>query len=918
MANYALPLGDGDRSLTKNKARMAASTASGATETDMMQQYRRVKQRYPDALLFFRFGDFYEMFYHDAELASRALDIMLTARPQGKAKERVPMCGVPHHRLEPYVARLIEKGHKVAICEQLEAATKGKGLVQRDVIRVVTPGTFFESERQDGSLVALLFDGDSTGLAFLRLSTGEFLVSDTTRANVKDVLARLRPQEVLIQSGERLEALAHYQPLISERPADSFMPEQALATLRAHFGHETIDSVNTTAPRAMVAAGVLLGYVQQTQMAFLPHLQAPQPYDNDDIVILDAQTQRNLELVENLFHGTQEGSLFMLLDCSCTSMGRRRLKHWLLHPLRSVASIQARQDAIAELVAQSSIRNGLREILDGILDLARLTSRVSSAAANPRDLAALRTSLASLPQLYELLQDLEAPLLQHLLHDFDSLQDIHDEIQDILLDEPKAQARDGGLIRKDVSTELDELHVIQRDGSSWLAGYEQQQRERTGIPNLKAGFNKVFGYYIEITKSRLQSVPDDYLRRQTLVNAERFITDALKQFEQKAMSANERSKELEYDLFVRLRDSVATQASRLRHTADILGQLDAMAALSEVAVAKRWNKPQVNDGHDIRIHEGRHPVVEALSGSFVPNDLLLQRDAGFMLLTGPNAAGKSTYARQAAVLILLAQIGSYVPADEAVIGVVDRIFTRVGAADFLARGLSTFMVEMMETANILRYATDRSLVILDEVGRGTGSTDGQAIAQAIAETLARDIKAKTLFTTHYHQLAQLADHIPGIVNARLAVREEQDEVAFLYKVIPGAAQRSYGIYVARLAGLPEPILQRANELLSELEQQAHYSTAEQPRNQPSDQPSRETSQPQRPTDPVQQKDKLGPWEDVIAQLLQTDPLHTTPMEALDLLAELRKRVHSVSGHSSRTIEPEPTRVTPLHKKPIQA
>jgi DNA mismatch repair protein MutS len=592
---------------------------------------------------------------------------------------------------------------------------------------------------------------------------------------------------------------------------------------------------------------------------------------------LDAQTQRNLELVETLLEGSEEGSLFGVLDKTQTRMGKRRLRTWLLHPLLSVETIRERQEAIAALVTQSRLRTDLRHLLSAILDLERLTSRITSAIATPRDLAALRSSLTPLPQMRALLAPAASSLLYSLWERFDSLDDVGAEIQRVLIDEPRVLAKEGGIIRTGVSTELDELRSIQTDGSTWLATLEEQERKRTSIPNLRVGFNQVFGYYLEVTKSYLSLVPKTYTRRQTLVNAERFVTEKLRRFEEKVLSATDRSRLLEYNLFTQLRAQVAAQAGRLRQTADVLGFVDVLCALAEVAAKHRWVRPEVRDASGIHIVEGRHPVIEAVSGTFVPNDLRMDEQTPFLLLTGPNAAGKSTYARQAALLVILAQMGSFLPVETATVGIVDRIFTRVGAVDFLARGLSTFMVEMQETANILRHATSRSLVILDEVGRGTGTSDGQAIAQAVAELLAQEVKAKTIFTTHYHELARLAGGIPGIVNARLEVREGQDEVTFLYKVVPGAAQQSYGVYVAKLAGLPPPVIERAKELLAGWEREKSHlllgtnGHSPQPGNAAA---AAQSSQSQRAA--------------VLERLTQVDPLHTTPMEALLLLAELKK------------------------------
>ncbi|HEV8715393.1 MAG TPA: DNA mismatch repair protein MutS [Candidatus Binatia bacterium] len=844
-----------------------------------MEQYHQAKAQYQDALLFFRLGDFYEMFYDDAAIGARELDIVLTSRPQGKGRERVPLCGVPHHRLESYLARLVEKGYKVAICEQIEESQKGRKILTRDVVRVVTPGTLFETGGKEQVLAALFPEKDHLGVAFLALTTGEFLVAETTPADLPGLFGKLQPKEVVLKAGEQFDTNGHTDVFVTERPREEFIAETALGHLRQSFGQEAVDALALTNRRSLIAAGVLLGYVKETQQAFLPHLKAPQPYRSEDFVFLDPQTQRNLELVENILEGREEGTLFSLLNITATRMGRRRLRNWLLHPLLAVEKISQRQAAVAELVACHSLRAELRTLLSRILDLERLTSRITSAIANPRDLAALQASLAPLPRLHELLSSSTATFLRTLHDAFDPLDDIHREIQRVLVEEPRALAKEGGIIRAGVSAELDELRMIQTDGSSWLANLEQQEREQTGIANLRVGFNKVFGYYLEVTKSYLHLVPKSYTRRQTLVNAERFQTKELQRFEEKVLSAADRSRALEYNIFTSLREQVAAQANRLRQTAGVLGTLDVLCALAEVAVKKGWARPEVSEEYGLHITEGRHPVVEALTGSFVPNDLCLDEHHHLLLLTGPNAAGKSTYARQAALLVLLAQIGSFLPAETATIGVVDRIFTRVGAADFLARGLSTFMVEMMETANILRYATARSLVILDEVGRGTGTSDGQAIAQAVAEILAQEIKAKTLFTTHYHELARLAETTPGIVNARLAVREEQDEVTFLYKVVPGAAQKSYGVYVARLAGLPESVVERAKKLLTGWQQEKEdfaLSATTQTMKRNGLMPAEREKENTLRTAPA-----------VMEHLSGIDPLHTTPMEALALLAELK-------------------------------
>ncbi len=818
------------------------------------------------------------MFYEDAAIAARELDITLTSRPQSKTTERVPMCGVPHYRLDTYLGRLVEKGFKVAICEQLEGPQRGRGLIRREVVRVVTPGTLFETSGTERSLAALFSDpADRVGAAFLVLATGEFVLAETNRTELPSLLAKFPAQEILLRAAELGNSSWPPQAYITERPETDFRLSTARKVLTRSFGRTRITPLAASHPNALTAAGALLAYVTETQQDFLPHLKAPQVYHSEAFVFLDPQTQRNLELIENLLEGGPQGSLLSVLDVSKTRMGHRRLRHCLLHPLRSVDAIRQRQEAVAALVAQRRTCTDIQADLVKILDLERLTSRTTSAVATPRDLATLATSLAPLANTRALLSGLPTEMLTELHQTLDPLEDIQSEIRRILVDDPKSVAKEGGLIRDGVNADLDELRAIQLDGNGWLARYEQQERKRTAIPTLKVGFSRVFGYYLEVTKSYLNLVPKTYTRRQTLVNAERFITPVLHRFEDKMVSAADRSKELEYELFSALRRHVAAQADRLRQTAHTLGLLDVVCAFAEVASTKGWVQPQISKDYALSITQGRHPVLETQTETFVPNDLSLDKNTHLLVLTGPNAAGKSTYVRQTALLVVLAQIGSFVPAETATIGVVDRIFTRVGATDFLAQGLSTFMVEMTETANILRQATDKSLVVLDEVGRGTGTSDGQAIAQAVAESLAQEIRAKTLFTTHYHELARLADTIPGIANARLDVREERDEVAFLYTVVPGAAQKSYGVYVAQLAGLPLHVVQRAKDLLLSWQ----VGRKEGPALHGSEQSDLDTIR----TNGRLEAHDLRP---VLARLANVDPLHTTPMEALRVLAELKK------------------------------
>ena len=846
------------------------------TPTDMMQQYRRIKAQYQDAILLFRFGDFYEMFCEDAERVARELQLVLTSRPQGKGMERVPMCGIPFYRVDGYIARLIGRGHKVAICEQLEEASPTKRLVERGVVRVVTPGTLYEVGEGETFVVALLPTEQRVAVVWLELSTGEFFGTDAWPAELPSLFAKFPPRELLLPAGQELwvDGLRSWMPRmppITVRDWSAFAAEHANAVLQEHFGAERVDVFGFYEGESVLrAAGALLRYVQDTQLEFLPHVKALRPYRPSDFLILDASTQRNLELTESLFDRRTEGSLFAVLDRTVTGMGRRRLKFWVLHPLLSSTEIGRRQDALAELLASPPLRYGLHAQMRSILDLERLTSRLTSQIARPRDLVALKTSLVALPALGHLLADVRGSLLCELKDQLDPLTDVWERIANTLIDEPKASPTEGGLIRHGVSASLDEERALVNDSQQALADLEQRERERTHIQSLKVGFNKIFGYYIEITKPNLKLVPPHYIRKQTVAVGERFITPELQQLEARILTATEHSQQLEYELFCALRRWVADQGDRLRRVADLLANIDALVSLAEVAAGSGWQRPQVTEAFGLQITEGRHPTVEISGTSFVPNDLELTPECFLLVVTGPNMAGKSTYARQAALLTLLAQIGSYIPAEAAQIGIVDRIFTRVGAADLLARGMSTFMLEMTETAHILRHATPRSLIILDEVGRGTGTADGLAIARAVIEYLVRRVKAKTIFTTHYHEVTALADTYDAVGNACLQVRDDGGDVTFLYKVLPGVSSQSYGIHVARLAGLPEEVVAQAEALLTP---SALI---------PDRMPGTGHHLPPRGNAPT-----LHPIE---ARLRGIDPLHTTPFAALQLLHELRELV----------------------------
>jgi DNA mismatch repair protein MutS len=858
------------------------ATMSRLTPTDMMAQYQRIKTQYQDAILLFRFGDFYEMFFEDAERVARELQLVLTSRPQGKGMERVPMCGIPFYRVDSYIARLIGRGYKVAICEQLEEASPSKRLVERGVVRVVTPGTLYEVGEGETFLVALLPSDRRIAVVWLELSTGEFFGTESWPAELPSLFAKFPPRELLVPAGQEgwvtgLQAWMPRLPPVTVRAAAEFDAEWASAALQAHFGAERLDVFGFYEGEAVLrAGGALLRYVQETQKEFLPHVKALRPYRPSDFLILDASTQRNLELTESLFDRRTEGSLLAVLDRTVTGMGRRRLKFWVLHPLLSTAEIVRRQEAIAELLASLTLRQGMRTQLKSILDLERLTSRLTSHIARPRDLVALKTALAAVPGLGNLLNGAVSPLLREVAEQLDPLTDVWERIERTLLDDPKALLTEGGLICAGISADLDQVRAFMMQRQHALATLEQRERDRTRIQSLKVGYNKIFGYYIEVTKPNLKLVPNQYIRKQTVAVGERFITAELQQLEAEILTATERSQNLEYELFCALRRWVADQAGRLRRVADLLATLDALGSLAEVAAAAAWKRPEVTEEFGLTIAEGRHPTVETDGAAFVPNDLELTQDRFLLIVTGPNMAGKSTYARQAALLVLLAQIGSYIPAQSARMGLVDRIFTRVGAADLLARGLSTFMLEMTEAAHILRYATARSLIILDEVGRGTGTADGLAIAQAVIEYLVRRVRAKTIFTTHYHEVTTLAQTYGAIGNACLQVREDGGDVAFLYKVLPGVSSHSYGIHVAKLAGLPEEVVARATAwLVKPLDGACERHD--------------DTSSPRH----VYEVTAVSLLEE---RLRRIDPLHTSPFEALQLLHELRELV--IRGASS--------------------
>ncbi len=801
--------------------------------TPMLRQFVQAKAECPDSILFFRMGDFFEMFFEDAIEASRLLGLTLTSRDGTDKGDRVPMAGVPFRTVDTYVARLIRAGKTVTICDQIEDPADAKGIVKRAVIRTITPGTVMEpnllDETANNYLAALSMHGGQAGLAFVDVTTGEFLAAridgDPDRV-IQDELTRMAPTEVLFPENLGAAALERLRRRFdavrfTARPEHDFDPESARERLLDQFGLSTLKGLGLEElPEATGCAGAVLAYVNETQRGCVPHLRFPRHYSPSHFVVLDGNTQRNLELVESLADRRKHGTLLGVLDRTHTSMGGRKLRHWILHPLVDVGAIQQRLDAVGDLFDNTELRLRLKEALQDVADLERLLGRLTSKSGNARDLLALGRSLEQAPVLRAILDDAEAPMLEALRDGMDPLEDVAALIRAAIVDVPPVPITEGNLFKDGYHEDLDRLRSLVRGGRDWIATLQRDESARTGIANLKVGYNKVFGYYIEISRGNLNAVPDDYERKQTLVNAERYVTPLLKSREEEIVTAQERMQKLEYDLFVAIRDQVAAEARRIQETADAMATVDTLLSFAEVAATKGYAKPTVDSSNELRIRDGRHPVVEDLMsrGEFVPNDTVLDPALAFLqIVTGPNMAGKSTYLRQVALIALMAQIGSFVPAAEVHAGVVDRIFTRVGASDNLVRGESTFMVEMIETANILNSASERSLIVLDEIGRGTSTFDGISIAWSVAEHIHDHIRAKTLFATHYHELTDLGNKLERAKNVNVAVREWGGKVVFLYRIVDGGADHSYGIQVAKLAGLPPPVLERARNILESLE-----------------------------------------------------------------------------------------------------
>ena len=886
----------------------AASSGHASSVTPAMRQYLDAKQQYRDAILFFRMGDFYEMFYEDALTAARALDLTLTSRSKDGQGTSIPMCGVPHHALDIYLARLVKKGFRVAICDQVEDPKKAKGIVKREIVRVVSPGTLTDSqhldERAPAFLLSLCVGSDPrtvrgsdpiVGVALLDLTTGEFSCAEYTGAAGLQALADevmvLRPREIVAAIDFDLnrvlpDGAAERLPVTRVEPW-TFEHESARRMLLDQFRTSGLQGfgldIHTS---AVCASGALLHYLRDTQKAELAHVRSITYKTSADCLLIDAVTLRHLEIVESM-EGGRDGTLLNEIDRTVTAMAGRLLRSWLLRPLVSLDRIRDRLDAVEEFAFRSTDRGKFRELLKNVQDLERLVARAALGNAGPRDLVGLKQSIAVVPRVRLVLEACEAPLTRSLVSALDDLIDVRDDIDHTLIDEPGALVRDGGYIRDGLDAELDDLRRISRSGKQVIAELEERERARTGINSLKVRYNRVFGYYIEISKSNLHAVPPDYHRKQTIAGGERFITPALKEYEEKVLGADERILEREVELFEQLRTRIAAESTRIQETARALAALDVLAGLAETAALSNYIKPHVHGSDELVVVDGRHPVVERrCNGAFVPNDTTLDAATSqLVILTGPNMGGKSTYLRQTALICLLAQAGSFVPATRAKIGIVDRIYARVGASDNITRGQSTFMVEMQETANILHGAKSKSLVVLDEIGRGTATFDGLSIAWAVAEYLATNHRGrpKTLFATHYHELTDLADALPGVVNAHVAAREWQDDIVFLHKIVPGRSDRSYGIQVARLAGMPPPVIARARAILEALE---HDELTRGGRPSISGTPS----EPQQQLGLFQMASVDPAAEKLAQRLRETDTDTLTPLQALTFLAELKKEL----------------------------
>lgn len=863
--------------------------------TPMMKQYMETKSQYQDCILFYRLGDFYEMFFEDALTASRELEITLTGKNCGQ-EERAPMCGVPYHAVEGYLNRLVAKGYKVAICEQVEDPKQAKGIVKREVVRIVTPGTNLDTQALDETknnyIMCIVYIADRYGVSIADISTGDYFVTELPDGSrLMDEIYKFSPSEIICNeafymSGMDLDTMKEKLG-ITIYSLDSWYFDDAMCRekLLEHFkvssfaglGLEDYDC-------GVISAGALLTYLLETQKNSLSNLTHLTPYVTGKYMMLDSSTRRNLELCETLREKQKRGSLLWVLDKTRTAMGARTLRKFVEQPLIDKNEINRRLDAVEELKEQAISREEIREYLSPVYDLERLITKITYGSANPRDLTAFKSSLEMLPPIRYILEEMKASLLQEIYEDLDALEDLCDLVTKAIREEPPIAMKEGNIIREGYNEEVDKLRRAKSDGKDWLAKLEEDEREKTGIKNLKIKYNKVFGYYLEVTNSYKDLVPDYYTRKQTLANAERFITPELKELEELILGAEDKITTLEYDMFCEIRNAVAAEVERIQYCAYIVSVIDCLQSLAEVAQNRSYVKPLVDDGDVIEIKGGRHPVVEKMmDGQFIPNDTYLDReDTRLAIITGPNMAGKSTYMRQTALIVLMAQIGSFVPAEQAHIGIVDRIFTRVGASDDLSAGQSTFMVEMTEVANILHNATNKSLLILDEIGRGTSTFDGLSIAWAVLEYIAdtKQIGAKTLFATHYHELSELEGKLSGVKNYCIAVQEQGEDIIFLRKIQRGGADHSYGVQVARLAGLPNKVIRRSGQILKQLNAADITKKAKQI--------AVESKEQQEET--AQQMDMFHIAETQLAdEISKLDVMAMTPIEALQTLFELQKK-----------------------------
>jgi len=856
-----------------------------------MKQYYNVKQQYPDCIVFFRLGDFYEMFGEDAKVASSILQIALTTRDRGK-KEQIPMCGIPHFAAESYISKLVNAGYKVAICEQVEEPKQAKGIVRREVVKVVTPGTHIPENPKENNFIMSIYPlGKLHGIAVADLSTGEFFIYETTK-DLTDEIQRFEPKEIL--SPERLKEDIHYKEIlkgefVSYYDDYSYEHTEAYNTLLNHYGVVSLEAFGIeNFPHAISAAGALIEYLKESQKDTIV-LRPPVILNQSHYMFLDSSTKRNLELLKNIRNGSLEGTLLEVIDKTLTPMGGRYLRGAIINPLIDLNLINERLEAVENLVKDFILQENLKKYLKKIQDIERLATKVLQGSANARDLVAIKNSISLFPDIKASLDRARAFKLKKLSKNIGDFTSIKILIEQAIIDDPPSSLKDGGIIKEGFKKEIDELRYLATRGKDYIASLEVKERKKTGIQSLKIGYNKVFGYYIEVTKSNLHLVPKNYIRKQTLVGAERFVTEELKEYENKVLGAEEKLKNLEYEVFQEVLSSIKQQSNKLSQTAVSLAEIDFLLSLSIVAKENNYVKPIVDKSLKIEIIDGRHPVLEksSLGERFIPNNTYIDGESDRLLvITGPNMAGKSTYMRQVALIVLMAQMGSFVPAREAKIGIVDRIFTRIGASDYLAKGQSTFMVEMIETSNILNNATDRSLIILDEVGRGTSTFDGISIAWAVAEYILNKIKARTLFATHYNELTELSQELQGVKNYNVVVKEWGEEIIFLRKVERGPADKSYGIHVARLAGLPSEVIDRAKEVLNNLEKLDSVGSE-----------SLKIIKKSRKKRLRRQLDLFkGDYEPIIDKILEIDPAKITPQEAFKVLIQLREIAQKVNYH----------------------